>query len=245
MKEAVQYYNYERFARGDMANRGSEGAIYTLEELAEASGVSPRTIRFYTTEGVLPPPVRGRFAVYSACHYNRLRLILLLKSALMPLATIRTHLPQLTDAQVVSLLAKDLVTESEVEYISEDTGPHEVDAGQALEQQVAYQALSEALSARSQEATATGSEIPSSSATRRRALLVSPVLAPADWPTPSHDESRLTLKDEIARHPANDTWQRIILAPGVELHVRIPETDQDRAQLDRVIEDARELFGGL
>lgn len=242
-----------------MANRGSEGAIYTLEELAEASGVSPRTIRFYTTEGVLPPPVRGRFAVYSAHHYARLRLILLLKSALMPLATIRVHLPQLTDTQVASLLAKDLTTASEeeynVEYNSEATVPYKtvafkLEAGETLEQQAAYRAVADALSARSQEgtsapATSTSSEIPSSSSPRRRALLVSPVLAPTAWPATPHAEPRLTLKDEIAHHPANDTWQRILLAPGVELHVRIPETDQDRAQLDRVIADARELFGGL
>jgi len=48
----------------------------SLDELAEGSGVSPRTIRFYQSEGVLPKPRKdGRDARYSANHGERLRLI--------------------------------------------------------------------------------------------------------------------------------------------------------------------------
>lgn len=49
---------------------------YTIDELAAASQVPSRTIRFYQSKGVLPrPEVRGRVAYYGAAHVERLRLI--------------------------------------------------------------------------------------------------------------------------------------------------------------------------
>ena len=48
----------------------------TLAELAEASGVAVRTIRYYIARGLLPPPlVSGRAACYGAAHLERLEKI--------------------------------------------------------------------------------------------------------------------------------------------------------------------------
>ena len=45
----------------------SEEATYTIGELAERAGVTPRTIRYYTAEGLLPrPDTRGQYARYRA-----------------------------------------------------------------------------------------------------------------------------------------------------------------------------------
>ncbi|MGZ6353720.1 MAG: MerR family transcriptional regulator, partial [Ktedonobacteraceae bacterium] len=39
--------------------------MHTIDELAHLSGMPSRTIRFYNTEGMLPPPtMRGRVAYY-------------------------------------------------------------------------------------------------------------------------------------------------------------------------------------
>lgn len=47
-----------------------------LDELAERTGVSGRTIRYYQSEGVLPRPRKdGRDARYTALHVERLELI--------------------------------------------------------------------------------------------------------------------------------------------------------------------------
>lgn len=58
-----------------MANEG-EGREYRVEELAEAAGITPRTLRFYRERGLIPPPRReGRIAWYGPRHLARLRTI--------------------------------------------------------------------------------------------------------------------------------------------------------------------------
>ena len=49
---------------------------FTIDELAARTGMTVRTVRFYATEGLLPPPERrGRLAFYGAQHRMRLDLI--------------------------------------------------------------------------------------------------------------------------------------------------------------------------
>lgn len=49
---------------------------YRVEELAEAAGITVRTLRFYRERRLLPPPRReGRIAWYSESHLARLRTI--------------------------------------------------------------------------------------------------------------------------------------------------------------------------
>jgi DNA-binding transcriptional MerR regulator len=50
--------------------------LLTLDELTERVGMSVRNIRFYTTKGLVPPPIRrGRSGYYSADHVARLQLV--------------------------------------------------------------------------------------------------------------------------------------------------------------------------
>lgn len=52
------------------------GDTYTIDELAAASGVPSRTIRFYQSRGALmAPEIRGRVAHYGKAHVERLELI--------------------------------------------------------------------------------------------------------------------------------------------------------------------------
>ncbi len=63
---------------------------YTLHELAEITGIEPRTIRSYITRGLLPGPLsRGRNAHYSELHLQRLLEIQALKEQGIPLREIR------------------------------------------------------------------------------------------------------------------------------------------------------------
>ena len=66
---------------------------WTLAELADESGVSPRTIRFYITRGLMPGPVtRGRNAGYTDGHLERLREIQQLQAEGLTLGQISQRL---------------------------------------------------------------------------------------------------------------------------------------------------------
>ncbi|MFI6876928.1 MerR family transcriptional regulator [Streptomyces sp. NPDC050400] len=69
----------------------------TVDELAARAGVTVRTIRFYSTRGLLPPPVIGprRVGHYGQEHLSRLALIEELQHQGMTLAAIERYLEQL------------------------------------------------------------------------------------------------------------------------------------------------------
>jgi DNA-binding transcriptional MerR regulator len=64
-----------------------------IAELAERAGVTQRTIRYYVSEGLLPPPSgRGQRRAYTREHLNQLARIHDLKAAYLPLHEIRRRL---------------------------------------------------------------------------------------------------------------------------------------------------------
>ena len=65
--------------------------MFTIDELAHNSGMPSRTIRFYNTQGMLPPPaMRGRVAYYGEEHLLVLNIIKELKERQnLPLETIK------------------------------------------------------------------------------------------------------------------------------------------------------------
>ncbi|MDO0938224.1 MerR family transcriptional regulator [Streptomyces sp. DG2A-72] len=69
----------------------------TIDELAARAGVTVRTVRFYSTKGLLPPPVIGprRVGHYGQEHLARLALIEELQTQGMTLAAIDRYLRQL------------------------------------------------------------------------------------------------------------------------------------------------------
>ncbi|GAA1915609.1 MerR family transcriptional regulator [Streptantibioticus ferralitis] len=69
----------------------------TVDELAARAGVTVRTVRFYSTKGLLPPPVLGprRVGHYGPEHLARLALIEELQHQGLTLAAIERYLEQL------------------------------------------------------------------------------------------------------------------------------------------------------
>lgn len=73
------------------AENGATGDLprYTIDEVAAATGLTVRTVRFYAAKGLLPPPeLRGRTGYYHAAHLARLRLVHDLQEAGFTLAAI-------------------------------------------------------------------------------------------------------------------------------------------------------------
>ncbi|TRV78908.1 MerR family transcriptional regulator [Streptomyces sp. 130] len=79
-----------------MATEAEEPKL-TVDELAARAGVTVRTVRFYSTRGLLPPPVIGprRVGHYGHGHLSRLALIEELQHQGMTLAAIERYLEQL------------------------------------------------------------------------------------------------------------------------------------------------------
>ena len=72
--------------------RSVEQDLLTLEELTSRVGMSVRTVRFYTSRGLVPPPVRrGRSGYYGRDHLARLELVQELQSHGFTLAAIERY----------------------------------------------------------------------------------------------------------------------------------------------------------
>lgn len=76
-------------------------ASYSLDELSREAGVTPRTVRYYIAEGLLPPPdSTGRNARYSQDHLDRLLLIGGFKEQYLPLKEIRARITSMSPEDI-------------------------------------------------------------------------------------------------------------------------------------------------
>ncbi|UYQ65726.1 MerR family transcriptional regulator [Streptomyces peucetius] len=119
---------------------GTEEPTLTVDELAARAGVTVRTIRFYSTRGLLPPPVIGprRVGHYGSEHVSRLALIEELQHQGMTLAAIERYLGQLpTDLSAQDLAIHRALVASWAPESAEEVGREELErrAGRALSEQ--------------------------------------------------------------------------------------------------------------
>ena len=186
---------------------------YDLGELSDRAGVTPRTVRYYVQQGLLPSPgTRGPGARYDARHLDRLNLIKRLQREHLPLAEIRRRLEALDDSGVREALS------------ATPDAPHHSSALDYI-----------------RGVLSTGSERPA-----RRGRTSSP-------PAALHAsrglrEPELDLGGDVrhppdaSRRPTRSTWERLALAPDIELHVRRPLSREQNKLVDRLVETARQLF---
>ncbi len=70
--------------------------LMTLDELTRRVGMSVRNIRFYTTKGLVPPPIRrGRSGYYSLDHVARLELVTELQAHGFTLSAIEKYVARI------------------------------------------------------------------------------------------------------------------------------------------------------
>jgi DNA-binding transcriptional MerR regulator len=184
-------------------------ARYTLTELANLAGVSPRTVRYYLAQGLLPAVgISGPGAKYDDNHLARLRLIKRLQQEHQPLADIRRRLESLDDASILTIAAERTPLppmDSALDYIQRVTAPaHGVREASPLKR--AYPGPM-----RSMDAQAPPPVTPNQPADSR----------------PSMERSQ---------------WERIDLAPDIELHIRRPLPRSTSKRVDRLVEIARDLL---
>ncbi|GAB6984585.1 MerR family transcriptional regulator [Nocardioides pyridinolyticus] len=77
---------------------GAMDELLTLDELTTRVGMSVRNIRFYTTKGLVPPPIRrGRSGYYSDSHVARLELVRELQNHGFTLTAIERYVADIPD----------------------------------------------------------------------------------------------------------------------------------------------------
>ncbi|MFH8926559.1 MerR family transcriptional regulator [Streptomyces pristinaespiralis] len=118
----------------------TEEPTLTVDELAARAGVTVRTIRFYSTRGLLPPPVIGprRVGHYGSDHVSRLALIEELQHQGMTLAAIERYLGQLpADLSAQDLAIHRALVASWAPESAEEVGREELErrASRALSDQ--------------------------------------------------------------------------------------------------------------
>jgi DNA-binding transcriptional MerR regulator len=70
--------------------------LLSLDELAEQLGMSVRNVRFYTSRGLVPPPIRrGRSGFYAPDHVARLELVRALQGHGFTLAAIERYVARI------------------------------------------------------------------------------------------------------------------------------------------------------
>jgi len=80
----------------DPALTGTDEDLLTVDELSGRVGMSVRTLRFYASRGLMPPPVRrGRVGYYGAEHVARLDLVRELQAHGFTLSAIEGYLDRI------------------------------------------------------------------------------------------------------------------------------------------------------
>jgi DNA-binding transcriptional MerR regulator len=243
---------------------------YTLTVLAGAAGVTPRTVRYYISQGLLPTPVgQGPGAHYTSAHLDRLRLIRRLADEHLPLARIRQELAALDDLEVAGLVAEAEVPQH-ADHVAGLQHPrlprvaHPSSPLIAFGEPPAAGASSVAPPTASAAAGSAaidyirgvlGERRPSS--LLRRAPTTQPQPAarfepsrPDEFPL-RDDATEPRPRDQPALFPSlpgraptpdRSTWERLSLTPDIELHVRRPLDRPTNKRLERLLEFARALF---
>jgi DNA-binding transcriptional MerR regulator len=206
---------------------------YSLTELADLAAVTPRTVRYYLSQGLLPAVGQsGPGSKYDAGHLARLRLIRRLQAEHLPLAEIRRRLEALDDDEIRALAG------------SQDPGPPPDSA------------LDYVRSVLGGSMPGRGPAVTRPAALLRRAWIEpsSPPAAGAAVPSPAPSAVAERLGEPYGSIPATGSaataaqpiersqWERIVLAPDVELHIRRPLARAQNKQVDRLVTIARELL---
>jgi DNA-binding transcriptional MerR regulator len=195
-------------------------ARYSITELADLASVTPRTVRYYLAQGLIPSPgATGPGVKYGDAVLDRLRLIRRLQREHLPLAEIRTRLAGLDGDSIAELAAEAPVagfaratavepTDSALAYVRRLLAPVRPPSASLLKRVEAIERPEPYLPLPAQ-------------------MTPPPQPAPVDVTAPPLERSQ---------------WDRISLAADIELHVRRPLARSQSRKVDRLVTIARELL---
>ena len=194
----------------------------TIEDLEKHSGLSTRTLHYYTQIGLLPSPEkRGINATYTQEHLDRLDVILICKELHLPLKEIRIVLDQLTPEEIKHYRddREDLL------YKIKADRPH---PGPDTQTQQESSALDYIKSLEKAHIT-------------HRNVAENPPMLFQNQHTPLFSSQDLG-PDGSPVKTDQEIWRRFILIDGVELNIRDTRDKALRYKIDRLLSFARSLF---
>ena len=190
---------------------------FLINELAKRAKTTVRTIRYYTSEGLLPQPDSdSKFAYYDENHLRRLELILRLKEAYLPLKEIRQIMLSLSDDDVKQRLFEEDAPKNKEESKKTQTNLKQSNESDALKY------ISNLMETQSRYRT---NEIQSRRPPR-----------PAQ-PSDHNRQIPLPLSPQDV-----ENWQRIILAPGVEIHFQHLTDSETSHRIQQLVSYANKIF---
>jgi DNA-binding transcriptional MerR regulator len=191
--------------------------MFDLQELCDLAGVTPRTVRYYIQQGLLPSPgTRGPGARYEMEHLERLQLIRRLQKEHLPLSEIRHRLESIdADGVRLALNEPEPRRSSALDYVR-------------------------SVLARQDEP---GPAPPPTAGRPMRASAAMPQIVSMMVAEPSMAPESMRTAESISQPPVTRSqWERIALAPDVELHVRRPLSRGQNKLVERLTEVARRFF---
>ncbi len=199
-----------------MMHMESHDASLTIEELAEQTQTSVRTVRYYIAERMLPGPgARGKGATYTQEHLLRLRLIRRLTERRAPLAEIRAVMARVTDDEVRALLAEENARAHTLEHAR-------TQSLESAERSVSPRDYIAALLDQARAPQAPQTPPHAHGAKQAYPLAMRPPATPQSAPIQA------------------SAWRRVELAPGVELHIQQEAEERNRALIERLTQLSRE-----
>ena len=238
-------------------------APYSLQDLADQTGIEPRTIRSYIERGLLPgPDSRGRNAEYSREHLDRLKVLTLVRDAYrsIPLDRVRQLLQRLSALQIQEMAEGRLAIgdvldtderrqkSSALSYLSELRREAEgggIDSKAARGDAGAAASMPREVGPHAETRRVRAQKVEISKEIRLRYGMSTEPARPA---SASPVEQLLTALAEIigpqsvSRAATSQAWHRITITPDIEMSVRDSFTAEQIVQFQRVADALRILL---
>jgi len=237
---------------------------YLIHEVAEKAGVSTRTIRYYITEGLLPPPSnRGRYASYDPAYIDLIRLIRQLKDSFLPLKEIKLLVHEISPERVQELLRSSETLrrlQQEVGFNAENAEETNDDSAKGYINHVMQRRLVQRVSDelvnydqppafREDNLMMSAPRITDADSFEKPAFIRKRTQVPSSAPVPTREktenlsaEMKQYANQEFKEEVNLNTWQRYEITEGVELNIRGDVEKQSSGKLADIIITIRQLF---
>jgi DNA-binding transcriptional MerR regulator len=212
--------------------------LYSLNDLARLADVTPRTVRYYVALGLLPSPeAAGPATRYGEGHLARLRMIRRLQRDHLPLAEIRIRLELMADDEIISMVSS---LDSREPDPSRDPGDTLAFVRSLMQQSGIRPTVADRRPALGVSARRLGPAESLDEGAAQAAATPVPAAPPASSSAASAPGAGITSSPRPG--PVRTTWERVVITPDVELHVRRPLDRVTNKRVDQLERIARELF---